>query len=325
MSRLDTVGLAKQASGFGTKTTVMEYFLPVETADPDMNQDEMTVEETTGSKFPTDVEYGLRFFEVGFAGAWRVASLPRILSGFMGAPTTTTPGGGTTSRLHTFNPLGKTLVPHSVLVNRTDPSPAITDLFWDAVGNELTLSAAVNEFGRFEAAYVAKELDDAQAEPTPTLDLGRRSPFHAITAFISVNGAAEVALPISDFSLTYSNNVDTDQGVLGQRTLWKVQEGNVDGTLDFTCKDTLSAHYRRALLAAPDNVKVRLVATGPILEGAIAQKVEIIAYRGQYTAAPAGIDAGDTLDDVAVSMRLALDTTANKFVEVLVTNAVATY
>lgn len=325
MSRLDSAGIGRQVAA-GTKKTVMDYFFPVESADPGISREELTKEETTGHKFPTDLEYGSRFFEVGATGGARLASLPRLLAGFFGDPTTTVPGGGVTSKKHAFDPVGKVLQPHSILVNRTDPSPAITDLFWDAIGSELTLGVEGNGFLDFDATWIAKEVDRTQGEPSPTFDMTQRFPFHTVTAFVSINGAAEVAIALSSFELSYNNNVDTDQVVLGSRSLYKVKEGNVDADVTFTTKDALQAHYLRAMLdATPDNVKIRLLATGAIIEAAIPASVEIIVYRCQYTDAPAGIDAGDTLDEIEVSARAAYDVTASKFVDVNVTNAVASY
>lgn len=326
MSRLDKVALAKQ-SAMGTKTTVMEYVVPVESSDPRINRTEMTREETDGTKFPTDLEYGARFWEVPMSGGARVNSLPRILSGFMGAPTSTTPVGGVTSKKHAFDPWGKTLVPHSIEVDRMDPKPnPIADRFWDCIGNTLTLSVAPNDWVAFDASYIARDRDPAITPTAVAVDLSRRLAFHTVQAFISVNGAAEVALPLRTFSLAYTNNVDTDQVQLGARALYKVQEGNVGATISFSPKSTLDAHYARATLDAdPDNVKVRLLATGPIIETTVAYSIEIIAYRTHYTDAPAPVAAGGTLDELAVTARCAGDFTLTKFVDVNVVNNVTSY
>lgn len=324
MSRLDSVGIAKQAA-MGTKNVTMEYFVPVETAEPTQDRETIEREETTGTKFPTDIEYGTRFFEVALAGDARLNSLPRLLSGFMGAPTTTTPGGGTTSRQHLFNPVGKTLVPHSLMLNRTDPNPAITDLFWDALGNEISLSVEANGRIAFDAAYVAKQLDDALGEPSPSFDTSRRFPFHTVKAYVSIDGGAETAIDCSAFSVTLSNNIDTDQAVLGSRDLFKIQEGNVDAELSFTVKSGLGTWYRRAQQTDPANVKVRVEALGSIIEGAISQEIEFTIYRCQTLDAPAAIDAGDTLDEVEVTCRAAYDFSLSKFFDAIVVNTVATY
>jgi hypothetical protein len=326
VSRLDRVTLQKQTA-LGTKNTTVEYTIPVEGCEPRLQRTEMTKEETDGTKFPTDQEYGTRFWEVPMSGAARVSSLPRILSGFLGPPTTTTPGGGVTSRKHSFDPVGKTLVPLSGYVTRMDPSPTvINDLFWDMLGNDLTLAIAPNDWLSFDASFIARDRDPNQSTPSGSYDLSRRLAFHTFAAFISVNGAAEVAMPLERFSIAYSNGIPTDQPQLGSRLLYKVREGNVGATISFNPKSGLDAHYARGVLDGdPDNVKVRLLATGPIIEGAIPYQVELIAYRAQYNDAPAPVAAGSTLDDLAVTARCAMDFTANKFVDVNVTNAVTTY
>lgn len=324
MSRVDSVGMAKQAA-FGTKQTTMEYFVPVESADPNLNRETMEVEETVGHRFPTDIDYGTEFWEASMSGKARLSSLPRMLSGFMGAPTTSATAEAT-AKQHLFNPVAaSSIVPHSILFNRSDPSTAITDLLWDAYGNSLSLGVAVNEFLNFEATYVGKSNDDARPEPTVTLDTSPRVNFDEVTAFISVNGAAEVAAPLSSFSLNYSNNFETDNFVLGARTLYALNEGNASADVSFTVKDTLSTHYRRALLADPANVKIRLLGTGALIGTGISYVFEVTVYRCHYLTAPAAISAAERLTGIEVSARAAYDTTASKFVDVRVINTVASY
>lgn len=324
MSRLDSVGLAKQTA-LGTKNVTPEYTIPVETAEGGINRETIEREETTGTKFPSDIEYGSRFFEVALAGDIRLNSGPRLASGFFGAPTTTTPAGGTTSKQHLFNPVGKTLVPHSILANRTDPSPAITDLFWDALGNEITFSVEPNGRFAYEASYIARALDDTLAEPTPTYDASARFPFHQVKAYVSIDGGGETTLDCSAFSVTYTNNIDTDQVVLGSQDLFKVQEGNVDAEVTFTVKSALATWYRRVLQTDPAQIKIRIEALGSIIESTIKRKFEALVYRCQAIEGPADIDAGDTLDDIEITAHASYDSTASKFCDLTFVNTVATY
>src|SRR5688572_4933371 len=109
----------------------MEYFTPTESASAGENRERMSREETTGTKFPTDQEPGTVFWSPSAAGVVRSAGAPRILSGFLGDPLTTTPDAGAapTARNHNFNPFARpTLRAHSLLITRTDPNPAIVDL-----------------------------------------------------------------------------------------------------------------------------------------------------------------------------------------------------
>ena len=125
MSRIDFVGLAKQ-DAMGTEETTMEYYVPVETATPTTDRQTLTMEETIGSRFPTGLEYGTKFFTIPMVGAPRPASLPRIISGFAGQPVSAT-GGPPGTHKHTQDstaalPDGAPQ-PHSIYAVRMDPSP----------------------------------------------------------------------------------------------------------------------------------------------------------------------------------------------------------
>lgn len=196
-----------------------------------------------------------------------------MLSAFLGAPTTSTPEG--TARLHTFNPAaaGKEPVLHSLLVNRTDPANgAITDLIYDCMGNQLTLNVEANDYVRFEAGFIGLNNDDARPEPTVTADSSSRFTFDIAKVYMSVNGGAEEEIKVQNWSMTYSNNVDSDFVVLGSRNPYNIKEGNATAEFTFTpidtTADTLVSHYRRALLNDPDSVKLRMVAEGDIISGA---------------------------------------------------------
>ncbi len=332
MSRVDSVGLAKQTGagegGLGTKNVTPSFYVPVESADTGTNTEEMTREETLGHQFPTDPDRGVQFFEPSLSGACRSASLPRLLSMFLGDPLTTTPDatGAPSARNHNFNPVARpTPRAHSLLLNRTDPSPAITDLLWDAIGNSLTLQVSTNDWMAFEASLVAAQVDESLTEPSVTADLTRRFAFYETKAYLTIGGGAEAEIAVADVSLTYNLNVDTDQAVLGSRRLYKVQAGNADCEVSFTAKQDIGLFYRRALALTPQNVKLRVEALGPIIGGAIAQKVVITLPRLFEIEAPVDIAAGETLKDVGVTARAAYDATTSKFVEVDVVNVTAAY
>jgi hypothetical protein len=176
VSRVDIVGLGRQVTGRGTKVTAMDYYVPVESAGVDQDATELTIEETVGNRFPVGLEYGTRFFNVPMVGAPRLASLPRVLSGFVGQPTTT---GTTPTYTHTQDPVlaGKIAEWHSIFVVRKDPVPPIVDLFWDARGNSIALDVAPNDFLRMEANWIALQLDDQQSSPIATTDLTHRTKF----------------------------------------------------------------------------------------------------------------------------------------------------
>jgi hypothetical protein len=323
MSRLDSIGIAKQ-SALGTKQTTMEYFPPVKSAEYESTPEAMEVEETTGTPFPSGLDYGTVAGNVTVEGEARVNSLPRILSAFWGAPTTTAPEG--TARKHAFDPAtAASLVPHSILINRTDPSPAITDLPYDCVGNSLSMNVGVNGYISYEAQFLSAANDDARPEPTVTLDNSVRLAFDDAAVFIDIAGGGENEIKVGSFGFTYNNNIEDDNFVLGSRFLYSVVEGNRDAEFTFTPKASLSAHYRRALLANPESVKLRMRARGALITGATYYEIEVIAHNLEYISAPAGVDAGSRLREMEITARAALNVSTGKFVTGHVQNTVTAY
>lgn len=327
MSRLDSVGIARQAAK-GTANTTMGYFPPVESATRPQQKESMEIEETMGHRFPSRLDYGTRYWESAWSGRARMASFPRILSGFLGAPITSQPNAGASPTVyaHRFDPAAASGVEWmSLLLNGTDPSVAITDLLYDARGNELTVSVEPNGYLRFEAGWVALENDDSRPEPVVNRDTSPSFAFDQASVFISANGGAEEELIVGSFSSTYSNNLVTDQAVLGSRSLFDLPLGNASCELSFMPRTDLSEHYRRALLDDPDSVKLRLLVQGPIIEDALRFEFEQTFYLVEYLDAPADISAGDNLVGVEVTGRAAYSDADSKFVEFRVQNNVASY
>lgn len=318
MSRIDFVGLARQTAGMGTKVTVMEYFVPVERVTVNPNTEQLTIEETLGTRFPTGLDYGTRFFELPLEGAPRMTSLPRILSAFLGQPAS---AGTTGAYTHTFDPTlaGKVCEPHSLFVVRKDPNPPIVDLFWDARGNTMELSCAPNEYLRMNASFIALDLDDTQTAPTPTTDNSNRRKFSEVIVESSPDGTTWTAIPSAQWGITYNNNLDTDEAVLGQRKLYALPEGNADCEVRFTPRVNMDDYYRSYLGVDPTTSQLRMTATGA--DGAI---VTVTCHAFEVTDAPAPIDASTVLKGIEVTGRCkaAAD---GKFVTIVVTNAVATY
>lgn len=328
----DVVGLAKQtgagAGGLGTANTVPSYYLPVTAAAPGVNTEEMELAETTGTAFEADSERGVQWFGPTARGACRANSAPRLLSGFLGDPVTTTPGGGTTSRDHEFDPVARpTPRAHSILLARRDPTTPIIDLVKDCIGNEISLDIAPGGDGwmLFDASWVGTSNDDTQPNPSPTVDLSRRFAFHSAKAYLKIGAGSEAEIPVGRFGLRYALNTRTDQAVLGSRQLYKAPPQRRRVELTFMPKEDLSAYYRRALKVEPDNVQLRLVALGPIIEAAIPYRFELKIYRAFEFTAPLDIDGAATLVDTTVTARAALDSTSGKIVSAYITNTVATY
>lgn len=332
MSRLDFVGIGKQTA-FGTKNTTPTYYPPVETSDAAIQRASISSEETTGNRGTDRMAYGTSFWEVPMRGAVRAASFPRILSGFLGAPTTTTPDGtnAPTGRKHAWDAiaLAGALVPHSLYVVRKDSSPVVTDLVYDCYGNEMTISVEPNGFLTYECTWVGRDLDDTQSAPTPTRDSTTRWPFHQVKAYLTVNGGAETEVKVGQTTIRLQNSIDTGYEVLGSQRLSNLGVGNLGVEASFQVKETdLSAHYRRALLGTPDSVKLRLAAVGAKIgsaPSAVFYTAEFTVALGEYTDAPLQVNAADRTKMIDVRMRGALDVATNKMFDCFVQNEVASY
>ena len=254
------MGLARQDAGKGDKTTTMEYFVPVESAGITTNRETLEIQETTGTRFPIGIDYGTRYFEIPLSGAPRVASLPRILSAFLGQPVSATAGA---HKAHTFDPTlaGKIAEWHSIFAVRNDPNPPIVDLFYDCRGT-VALNIAPNDYLRFDATFFGLHLDDAAAAPVPTTDMTNRKKFSEANVAISVDGGTTFNDQVSaGWGITYNNNLDTDEAMLGSRDLYALPEGNVDLEVRFSPRESMNTFYRQYLQADPSQIAVKLTAT----------------------------------------------------------------
>jgi hypothetical protein len=328
MSRVDIVGLAKQ-SAFGTKQTVMEHFPPEVSMDVTDNRSTLAIEETIGSRFPTGQDYGTRYFDLKMQGALRPASLPRVKSGFMGAPVTTAYAAGDAgSYQHVFDPTlgGAAPVAHSIFAVRKDPATPIVDLFFDGIGNTFTETYAPNAYVMGEWDWITLDLDDTQAAPTPSRDTSPRWKFSQVVVYVNLNGAGEAAVKCAEASVAYNNNLDVDEAVLGSRKLYALPVGNADCQITFSPREALNSYYREALKADPTTSSLRIVATGPAISTTSKFfTVETTIPAFEITDAPATIDASTVLKMVQVTGRCKLDDISGKFVTQSVTNATASY
>jgi hypothetical protein len=303
----------------GTKVTTMDYYVPVETANVDQDRAELTIEETIGTRFPTGLEYGTRFFTIPLVGAPRLASLPRILSAFMGQPDTT---GSGTPYTHVHDPTLATKIAewHSLFVVRRDPNPPIVDLFWDARGNTIALDVAPNDFLKMDASFIALDLDDTQTAPTPVTDLTERLKFSTCIVDVSEDGGTTWnPVASAGWGITYNNNLDTDNAVLGSRKLYALPEGNADCEVWWSPREDLNDKYRRALLADPDDLALRMTATG--LTGSI----EVLVHSTEIVNGPAPVSGADVLKMIEFTARARTAPSTGKFVTITIENDVAAY
>ncbi|MFL5954791.1 MAG: hypothetical protein ACJ76I_11865 [Gaiellaceae bacterium] len=326
MSRVDKIGLAPQGA-WGTKETVMTDFVPVATAAASPNRETLQMDETLGSRAASPLEYGTSFHQVGMELAPRPSSLGRILTSFKGLPATVAGAGPDVgSFVHSWSDPNAEAIPHSILRVLEDPSPAIVDLFWDTIGNDYELSVAANDFLRIKPNWIGRALDQDQPVPVAAMDITKRWNFKQVVVYVSLNGAGETAIACRDFSANETNNVETDDAVLGSNMLFSLPEGNLDSTIKFAPRQTLSAYYKEALKADPTTTKVRMVATGGLIPGTTKHfTLEQIAYCVEFTDAPADADASQVLRAIEMSGRVYQDPASGKVIETKLTNATASY
>lgn len=329
MSRIDIVGFARQGAGMGTKVTVMEHFPPAQSLDVTEQQEQITVEETTGDPFPTGLDYGTRYFELALAMAPRMASAPRVKSAFLGQPTTVAGAAGDAGSFeHTFDPAvaGKAPEPHSIFAVNEDPNPAIVGLYWDAKGNTFEETYAPNAANVGTYNLIALDLDTEQAAPVPSPDGSSRRNFKDVTVYIDLDGAGELAIPCAAASFNYDNGLDVDEAVLGSRKLYALPVGNRNAGFKFSPREALRTYWLERLKDDPTTSSARIVAKGPSI-GATTKffQVETIIPAFEITDAPASVSGSDTLKMIEVTGRCKKDIATGKFISQVYTNDVATY
>lgn len=324
--RSDLFGMAKQATK-GTGVFTAEYYIPVESGDMNPNVETLDITETAGKRFPvTPPDQGASNFEGTAQGAVRPGALPRLLSSFLGAPTTTHPG--TLAYLHSFDAYAAdiNLILHSLLFGRADPNPKITDWMYDAYGASLELSCAVNDYMKFNGTWHGKSLDTAQTFPaSPTTDATERFPYHELTAQIGVDGGSLTTVKIRDFTITYTNDIDLDFLALGAQNPYDIGVGNANMTLALTPLETLSTYLRYGYPGTTHDLKVVITATGSQIETSHNNQVVLTAYRGRVTDSSAPINAGEILKGVPITLSCAKDASLAKFFDVTVKNTVLSY
>lgn len=326
MARRDEFGIARQIAGkAGTATTPMNYWVPVEEADEGVDRAEIIVEETLGTRFASPLDYGTRFFRITARLAFRMSSLPRLLSAFVGQPVTT--GAGPFVHTHDWHAAASIPEWMSLFLVRNDPNPAIIDLFYNARGEEFEIVFEPNQAPRMTATFIALDLDDDEANPTSTMDTSERQKFYKTTAQLDIAGGGLTTHVLRRFAIRGRNNLDTDEAVLGSRSLFDLPFGNADLDVEFEPRENLAAHYRRNLLADPESVKIVLTADNAGA-GAANRKVVTTVYSCDYIEAPAPIRAGEVLKSVPITARakeVETGVDAGKVLTIAVTNSVATY
>lgn len=327
MGRSDSVHLAAQDDLITAATTAV-FSPPVTEEDISIDREELDIDETLGTRAPGPREYGGRVFSGGINGAARPTSIGLILTSFFGPPVSTQPASVASPTVwrHVWDPVATVPAPISIWTVNNDatlPAP-IVDKFVGALGNELALNCEANNYLLFEAGYLARLLDISASAPATGRDTTRKWPFHQVTAQISVPSVSAGAyqnVPLRDFGLSYNNNVEGDQFVLGSVNVDSLPIGDIDCEVTITPTVDIAAHYRRALADTPELVKVKISAVGGTIEDAFKFQFDLEVHALETAEAPVDIDGGETLRDVEVTLRSVLDDSTNKLITPTLTNS----
>jgi hypothetical protein len=325
MSNRDAVGVAFQGD-IATKNATMAAWPQVTSESLAPTRDTLSIDETTGTRAPEDIDLGAKSYAGSIDGAARPASFPYFVTGAMGYPGSTAPAAGV--GLHTWDPLaaGKSPVPLSIMTINNDPDTPVVDLFYGCMVDSLEMSVEPNDYLMFKAAMIAIGLDDTQSAPSITRDATSKFRFSQVTAQISVNGVALADIDLARFACTYGNSMDPDEPSLGSTEIDDIKEGNISVGCSFTPKDGLSEHYRRVLKDSPDAVRIVVKATGAMIgETEYPYYVEWDIKKLRYTDAPMDINASSVTKSIDVTASGVYDAVSGQVVVVKIQNATAGY
>lgn len=320
MSKADYMGVSLQQAGVNGLKVVRatwDYFTPIQNEDITMQREELEAEETVGSRAPSPQEYGGRIFSGGISYFARPTSSPIFAAMAFGAPTTSTPVGGTLARDHVFDPTAANKEPlaASLLLVKADPNPKIVDILVGAKGNEYNLSVEANGYLGGSVGVSGVRLMTNQPEPgSVTRDVSRKWSFAQVGAQISVNGAALAPIQLTQFGFSYGNSLVEDLFVLGDVEVDDLPTGNISMESTFTPTRALRDHVYRALADTPDAVRVQLLAVGGEIETGQDNELEIDLKNCQYNEAGANVNAGETLRSTQVTANPVLDDVSNKLI-----------
>lgn len=325
MSRADALGFAPQPN-LETAAATVVFSPPVTSEDISIDREDLEIDETLGTRAPGPQEYGGRIFGGTIEGALRPRSGGLILSGFWGNPTSTQPdvAGAPTVFEHVWDPIVNLPIFTSIWTKNADVTPAIIDKYVGAVGNELGLSVEANDYMLFEAEYLARLLDITAPDPPMSRDTSGKWPFHKVTAEIGYGAGVYQSVALREFGMSYNNNLEDDQFILGSVNVDSIPLGDIEFEVTIRPTRDIEAHYRRSLADTPEDVKIKLVAEGPVIitVGAVSyrHRFELEIHRLQTVEAPVDIDGGETLRDVEVTLRGVLDDATNKLLTAKLTN-----
>lgn len=326
MSRADQLGMAPQVD-LDTTASAVAFSPPVTAEDIEIDREDLEIDETLGTRAPAAQEYGGRIFNGNVEGAIRPKSSGIVFTSFWGDPVSDQPASVTdpTVYQHVWDPIVNDPRPITIWTVNNDPKPdPIIDKYVGALGSELTLTCEANDYYLFEAEYLAKSIVGlTPPAPSMTRDTTGKWPFHQVTAQLAVGSGSYSTIKLREFEMSYDNNLEDDQFVLGSQDVDSIPIGNIECEVSFTPTQDIEAHYRRSLADSPTDVRLKLTALGPIISNAYRYKLELEFHRLQTVEAPVEIDGEDPLRDVEVTANAVLNESTDKLITATLVNTYA--
>lgn len=206
---------------------------------------------------------------------------PLLMKHALGTSATTTPGGGTTSRLHTAKVAtidGKSL---TVQAGRTGTDGTTRAFTWSG--------AKIPEFELsqdLDGLLMCKFSIDAQDETTATSLATASYPAGALTPLVSTGATITIggsSYDVSKFSLKGVNGLAKDRKALGRNTTLAQLEGDqlreYTGTIELESFKDLTAY---TLFTAGSEAQIVATFTGAIIEGSLPYKVVVTLPRVRF-------------------------------------------
>lgn len=324
MSQKDKFGIALQ-SAVGTKVTTMAWWIPVGTAEFKPDRKTLDYQETVGIRVPTQQATGSKLYTGSIEGATRPNSVGALLGAAFGTPTTAcTTACSVATYQHTFDPCatGKNPRPFSAMSVFADPGTPIVQLHYDCFLNAIEFSAQADDYLMFKTDVVALHLDTTQSNPAITSDSTTKFTYQNITACTTVSGCS-AEIPLTNFRVRWNNNIEPDPVLLGDTEATSATPGSVtiEGDMEVSGSDNISAHVTRALLDTPEDVSLRINVVGAnIGVSNVPYKFVIDIKKLNYTDAPIAISGSDTLKTVKITFGAFLDESTSKAIEFTVVN-----
>lgn len=326
MSRKDEFGFGLQADLETANSTVV-FSPPVLSGGLSPDREEMEISETMGSRAPSAQEYGGYVFDGDVEAACRPNSIGGIFSMFWGEPTSSQPAAVAAPSIweHEWDPLIGDPVFGTIVTKANDPDPVIVNKFIGCLGNTLSINVAANEYLTYSANMAARQIIlDPDPSPSMTREALPKWTFTDVNVLLGVAGATPEVIKCKEWGIEFTNNLVTDEFILGTPLVDSIPLGDIDMSATFRPTRDISGHNRRWLKTNPELIQLVLQVSGRII-GATTHRYSLNIDIGAIETVEADVplDGSETLRDVEVNCRCILNEDTGELLIAKLKNAYA--